>query len=281
MGKCFYKYRQLAASENATEIHPFTLSLIQKGELYFPSPFEFNDPFDGVINYSKTITITDIKKLMDRLSISEEQKSSLLLHYQNNFLQLPKIYASMRQNLQKKSDLRIFCFSKNPLNILMWSHYANSHTGVCIGFKTYQLDERAFGIRVQENCVNNKLLEANFPNMLIPIPVNYTSHVAGEYDFGKGNAEVLIEAFLNKAIDWQYEQEYRVVATSDTLLKNPVMIDVNEIEEIIFGLRASSLLIEQVKDIVFKSPYKRPGPKLYQCQRISGTYALKKVLLSV
>ena len=282
MEKCFYKYRQLVANEDPTKLHPFTLSLIQKGELYFSSPADFNDPFDGVIDYSETIDITAIEKLADRLRIPQLQKEEVLSRCrQADPKQLLQIYVDMISKMKQRNVLKIYCLSQNPLNILMWTHYAKAHTGICIGLKAYKLDEKAFGIKVQENCVSKKLLEPSLPHMLIPIPVIYTSKVAGKYDFGKGNADVLKESFLNKSLDWQYEQECRIVATEDTLLKNPVTIDVNEIEEIIFGLRASPLLIEQVKEIVFKSPYKQLGPKLYQCQRISETYALKKVLLSV
>lgn len=280
MEECFYKYRPLADINDSHKLYQFTLDILKKGELYFSPPSKFNDPFDGVINYAKTISITDLKKLMKRLAISENQQHSLLLNYQNNPERLFTVLPQILSNLQKNNSLRIYCFSKNPLNILMWSHYANSHTGVCIGFKTYRLDERAFGIKVQPNCVAQELLVSNFPNILIPLPVNYTSKVAGEYDFGKGNAEVLKEAFLNKAIEWQYEQEYRVVVTDDSLLKNPIKVDVNEIKEIIFGLKTSHELIEQVKDIVSTAPYRSPGPRLYQCKRIEGTYSLKKVLLS-
>lgn len=281
MGNCFYKYRQLAARENSTEIHPFTLSIIQKGEMWFSSPVNFNDPFDGMINYPDEMTMTDLEKFCKRMSGLGLDTQGVLNGYNKSPRQLSMVYSVVKQKLMQDSKLKIYCLSRNPLDSLMWAHYAASHTGICIGFKTYQLDERAFGIKVHENCVSSKLLEPDVSNILIPIPVTYTSKVPGKYDFGRGTSEALQEAFLNKAIEWQYEQECRIVTTDDTLLENPVRIDVNEIEELIFGLRASPLLVEQVKDIVSKSPYKQPGPKLYQCQRIPGTYALEKVLLSL
>ncbi len=228
MGNCFYKYRQLAARENSTEIHPFTLSIIQKGEMWFSSPVNFNDPFDGMMNYPDEMTMTDLEKFCKRMSGLGLDTQGVLNGYNKSPRQLSMVYSVVKQKLMQDSKLKIYCLSRNPLDSLMWAHYAASHTGICIGFKTYQLDERAFGIKVHENCVSSKLLEPD-----------------------------------------------------DTLLENPVRIDVNEIEELIFGLRASPLLVEQVKDIVSKSPYKQPGPKLYQCQRIPETYALEKVLLSL
>ena len=41
-------------------------------------------------------------------------------------------------SLQQPSMLKISCFSEEPDNMLLWSHYGNKHTGICIGFKVYQ-----------------------------------------------------------------------------------------------------------------------------------------------
>ncbi len=278
MEKCFYKYRQLVANEDPTKLHPFTLSLIQKGELYFPFPSTFNDPFDGVIEYSKTIDITAIKSWLTRIPTSLEEKEWILRACQQNAEKLPQMYASGVQNLQQKEFLRIYCLSTNPVNILMWAYYAAGHSGLCVGFKAHQLYEGSWGIKVHSECLSRSY-QLQFSNILFPFPVNYTSIVPSKYDFGQGNLSAITESFLNKAIEWEKEQECRIIIPDDDLLQNPVVIDVNEIEEIIFGLRASPLLIKQVKEIVSKSPYKQPGPQLYQCKRIQGTYSLEKVLL--
>lgn len=278
MGICFYKYRQLAASENPIEIHPFTLNLIQKGERYFSAPSAFNDPFDGVIEYSKTIDITAIKSWLTRISAPLEEKQWVLRACEENAEKLPQMYASVVQNLQQKDFLRIYCLSTNPVNILMWAYYAAGHSGLCIGLKAHSFYEGSWGIKVQAGCLSHSY-QLRFSNMLFPVPVNYTSIVPEKYDFGEGKVAAIKESFLNKAIEWEKEQECRIVLSDDDLIKNPVVIDVNEIEEIVFGLRTSPLLIEQVKDIISQNPYKQPGPKLYQCRRIPGTYSLEKVLL--
>ena len=112
MGKCFYKYRPLAVSENSTEIHSFTLNLIQKGELYFSAPSAFNDPFDGVVEYSKTIDITAIKSWLARVPAPLEEKQWVLRKCQENTEKLPKMYAAKR-------------FFKNLLFIYESSKYLN------------------------------------------------------------------------------------------------------------------------------------------------------------
>ena len=48
--------------------------------------------------------------------------------------------------------------------------------------------------------------------------------------------EIMINSFLKKNTDWAYEQEYRIVVSDEMLIKNPIKINLDEINEIIFGL---------------------------------------------
>lgn len=50
---------------------------------------------------------------------------------------------------------RVLCLSKNKDSILMWSHYAQNHTGVVIGFdKNYRFMKNACEIQYSENPQN-------------------------------------------------------------------------------------------------------------------------------
>lgn len=56
-------------------------------------------------------------------------------------IEFDDIQQSNHEELQKrfsksiKSNLSVTCFNNNPLNMLMWSHYAQSHTGFLVEFK--------------------------------------------------------------------------------------------------------------------------------------------------
>ncbi|MBR2392526.1 MAG: DUF2971 domain-containing protein [Elusimicrobiaceae bacterium] len=276
MKKCFYKYRPLADEADSESVHRRVKDILQEGKLYFPCPKDFNDPFDGVIEYDETVTPEDIRPLGIRIGVEPKQLQNLIDIYKRNPDKFYDIVRQQNVKFQNDNKLRILCLSDTELNPLLWAHYAAQHTGVCIGFRTYKLDDKAYGIKLKTGCIDSRLLDPYFPDMIIPFPVEYTEEVPHKYHFGIGNAEDLKKSFLCKSVEWAYEKEVRVVATDSTLIRNPVEIDVNEIEEIIFGIRASSKLIEQVKDIISQKPYVLPGPKLYQCQRISGTYRLEK-----
>lgn len=47
------------------------------------------------------------------------------------------IYRTKKNGLENLIDSYVFyCVSENPLSNLMWSHYADSHNGFCIKFKS-------------------------------------------------------------------------------------------------------------------------------------------------
>ena len=88
---------------------------------------------------------------------------------------------------------RVLCLSKNKDSILMWSHYAQNHTGIIIGFdKNYKFIKNACEIQYSENPQN---IEGRF---LKDLCAN-NDQVKNEY----------IALFLTKYIDWQYENEVR------------------------------------------------------------------------
>lgn len=82
------------------------------------------------------------------------------------------------------------CFSSKPDEFLMWSHYADSHKGIVIGFST---DFPPFS--------NNK-----------PAKVKYLSSLSALKSdiIIKGNAEEYVKTtLLRKHKRWEYENEYR------------------------------------------------------------------------
>jgi hypothetical protein len=96
------------------------------------------------------------------------------------------------------ADTTIFCVSGTHDSILMWSHYAENHTGAVIEFRA-----------VQE--VDSPLLVAN--------PVRYSQEMPRlPYDLimmdsKKARMDILDTITLSKSEIWAYEKEWRVWAT--------------------------------------------------------------------
>lgn len=83
----------------------------------------------------------------------------------------------------------LICFSKNWSNPLLWSHYANRHRGICLGFDV----PRSY---LSEITYIDKRIKAQLNNM--------DSHDIEKWD------EKMMKKWLNsKLIDWKYEAEIR------------------------------------------------------------------------
>ena len=99
----------------------------------------------------------------------------------------------------------VTCFAERPDNILMWSHYANKHTGFCVEYDFSKLES-----------VEAKL-------MLFPVIYSKKRPMLPMelFDFSDSNNVKLaerdlpipevVEAMLTKSEIWNYEEEWRIV----------------------------------------------------------------------
>lgn len=82
----------------------------------------------------------------------------------------------------------VACFSEVPDSILMWSHYAESHSGVCVEFD--HADSKSVIARA--------------------LPVRYASTYAPAKAFGDSQERQVELFLLTKSVCWSYEREWRI-----------------------------------------------------------------------
>lgn len=126
---------------------------------------------------------------------------------------------SVRNVLEK---IKISCFSEFNNSILLWSHYADSHKGICIGYK---IDQNY----LKENNIHlEKVIYINSSNNDIR---NFKSFLSS--------------TFFQKNEVWAYENEYRILGfdLSSNVIQSP------EIVSITFGLKADESDISAVQKI--------------------------------
>ena len=173
------------------------------------------------------------------------------------------------------SDIRIRCFVRNtpfpslqelypePLpieeygNMLMWSHYADSHRGYCV---KYRLPQEFF------NTANENGL------VLFLAPVSYESAIM---DVLKSNLSVQ-EGLFSKHKCWEYEHEMRLIyfdkdKTPDSYHKES-MLD-GMITDVYFGVRCEDCykrrIIEALKGRTVKYHQMEIDPKdLYRLKAV-------------
>jgi hypothetical protein len=140
-------------------------------------------------------------------------------------------------------------FGENPRSILAWSHYADSHRGVCLQFEV----ARSLAIFGQA------------------LPVNYSE----EYPTLNwvNQSEKIVEVLLTKYIGWKYEEESRIIIQESA----GQFIDFQPaaLSGIIIGCSASEETVAQLNELIHERISRGfPAPRLYRAFADDGKYRL-------
>src|SRR5207245_899172 len=137
------------------EYFKFTQDIFINNRIYLSSAGDLNDPNEGIVE-----------------------------------LQIDNMYKGYANQLEesKRLSTRIFSLTENNKSALMWSHYADGQSGICIKFNL-------------NGFVNNEDRKLS--------PVKYLNKPAKVPHQGSSN---FLDIFINKEINWEYERECRIVA---------------------------------------------------------------------
>ena len=165
------------------------LKRILDGSIRFTQPGAFNDPFEMVPELyvpegfaSDEISIEFSVAALRRdppVGVLDDDFSSDFCSDRNSRRILESLNATTG----------ILCLSKNNSSLLMWSHYADGHSGAIVKFdETHEFFSGHFGMEYSER--RPKIDIASYTDGDEPIPI----------------AELCV-----KAKEWEYEREVRVV----------------------------------------------------------------------
>ncbi len=166
-----YKFRALASCEDFCRIR----DIIKTGKFYFSDWDKMNDPMEGYFSY-----------LNDKEGQGKELADEIA---------------------GEKGKYKICSFSDSWDNILMWSHYADNHKGVCIE------------VEVSEDKVKEITYIEKIPSMEEILNKNQ--------DDKAKTAKAILSTKLNQ---WEYENEWRVFEKSE-------FKKVGKITAVYFGLK--------------------------------------------
>jgi len=218
----------------------YTEKIFTHNEIYFPTPNEFNDPFDSKIKLSYEGT----KKKWKEYLLQALERRIPDLTKEQRLAEVDRIieegrYKQIPDNISYSflDKIGVFCMSEKKDHILMWSHYSASHTGFCLEFNA---TNEFFG-RYQKI-----IYKLNYPK------VNY---------FKSTQWEKTKTSLLTKAFFWKYEQEWRIIEHR----KGPrVYIFPKELlTGVIFGC---SILQENRTKILKWCSDRKHRPNLYQAR---------------
>jgi len=266
-----------------------SLELILSDYLYYANPSQFNDPLDCKISIVDDINDEDeLKNILSKLYKSRAEKrlneAAKSLHYRGNKT-LEKI-STLSQNEVEKMIYDIYTnfsffgdegstitealanaigslilsgYNKGVLSLsedgscpLMWSHYAEDHKGLCLGYNVPEMAKK----NVRPIIYTSDSREVRTSQILKMINNDNSARRAIEESI-----------FLRKASPWAYEKEWRMI--SNVGLQNASLY----LSEITFGLRCKDTTIYSI----MKSLHDRERPiDFYQIVEVPKKFTLKK-----
>lgn len=219
-----YRYRN---------INTFSLEEFMKDELVLSSADSFNDSHDISISFDINKIFnnilkdeTSIKNYSEILAESEKVKHETVEQIKNDVyakehLQyfLHVMCTNYIKDIQK--CYLIGCFTSNPTNQVMWSHYSNNSKGFLIGYRLNEINELESNDIFLSKCgffdmqySSNKYDASNeFENNIKKIFCRISSqkNKKSYFDINFGLDDGTPIPFVNKNKAWQYEQEKRLI----------------------------------------------------------------------
>jgi hypothetical protein len=229
------------------------------------NPRYFNDPFDcSPLLSSESLppeavddfmdVVASFLKMSGQPSPSPQQwaetRSRLKVDQNYRAARMIKFSESLFKMVR---HFRIICVCGNAFNPLLWSHYADAHRGMCLEFNsTIEPFSRAAAI-------------------------NYVPQYP-QIALSKAKLDSLLEiSLLTKAKWWEYEQEFRLIATdvqpSPHLKCEQDLIELppNSLTAIICGHRCPQSSVEEARQLINRFA---PHVELYAAVRQPGNYEL-------
>ena len=283
MSKVLYKFRG---------INEFTFKIFENKEFWFSKIEDLNDPNEGVFSI---ISDEDKEKFIRKQKQSQLEGffMSWVIDKDTPFFglnkkEVKKLFKSIKakKTFDKKYDFinrfvkeksgrcysnpndffssidrkikrsGILSLTEDPLNKLMWAHYADSHKGIAIGISEYDND---FYKKVIYN--NPSEIPKFDLDMLITELKFYYTHQSNEISF---EDESFKNALNTKTCEWEYEKEWR------GFQENYGSYPINGIiSEVIFGLNCSEENKQRIKNILHE---KNINAKLKQICKKENSY---------
>lgn len=280
--KILYKYRVWKDEKDKKDSYKFHRELLTKRRIYFSSPKDFNDPFDSKIYFE--FDFSDKKKAVKKIIDFYKRESPNINSKERKKLASKKL----RELIFKKDDrvsfldsqldetiknsYGVYSLSENKGSILMWSHYSFSHKGFCVGLCPKIINEHRNNFYKRKS--NFYLIQEVEYKKEYPKLNYYDSSIDEFHNF-------LNIVLTTKFIDWQYEQEYRLVLylsaenyENNKILTNGQRRDTlpkSAFKEVILGCEMCDEHKEEIKKVLRKENFE---VDLYQAKMKDRSFGL-------
>ncbi|MBV1863378.1 MAG: DUF2971 domain-containing protein [Rhodobacteraceae bacterium] len=259
------------------------------GLVRFTQPGDLNDPFDANPTVDSFVTEKKVNDALDDLfdkqtarefdkaAISHGVDPELLPSFREAAFEYAKplilgngeMVTEMKEALPNtiinniNDKIGIFSLSETNDNILMWSHYADQHRGIAVGFNGHH------------PFYNQKPPQLDFRLTKI----SYTA----KRPIKPSNFSESYKIFSEKSPGWKYEKEWRVIgrlSNSTTILnaddifpKHLFQIPLEAIERIVFGMNTPNDTIVGIvtklyeETVVLRNSMKIPQIRVFKARK--------------
>lgn len=201
-----------------------TLKVLLNNELYFTNPFDFNDPFDCQFNLELVANSIAERSFYDKLNLNENEMELFNAYFKKGISNgLDNIF-----NKKLLDMIGVTCFSEDVDNFLMWSHYADSHKGICLKFD-WKIHEDYFqGDKV--------IYKSKLPTIKYSSDIKFRNQIK--------------RIVTTKLKYWNYENEIRSVIDIGKSRKRNPSFNPKALVGVIFGDKTSQENIDLIKRII-------------------------------
>lgn len=234
------------------------LDSVMYNKIWYSSPCNFNDVFDCDISIDKEEILKcalylwcDRKKILPESQIwkfFEKITNEKLCSLQSTFNNAKNIFG-------------VTCLSESYDSLLMWSHYANNHHGMCVEYELSKI-RKHLGV--------------------LPFPVIYSNSKTCFNSISPGNSEwyslkIIIHSITTKSPEWSYEKEWRLVRDYEACGdkwdedKKGALIEMIRPSSIILGCATKSEFENEVKTFCTNTKI-----NLYKMEKDKINYRLNK-----
>lgn len=220
-----FKYRSIAADSRN-----YTCRIVADGQIYYAAPRQFNDPFDCLFSMN-----------MDGAPLSPFglSKCGEIKAFAENWF---------REEINK--DTAILSLSKINDSILMWSHYADCHRGVCLEL-TITTSEKLHEVRYSKTR-----------------PQFYFADMRQQDRNEARFRNSIISTLTTKSTLWAYEKEWRCIDSGGPGERH---LPHGMLTGIVFGWHTSDRDKQMIREWVASGGQQ---VTFYQAEQREGAFAL-------
>ncbi|WP_345886716.1 DUF2971 domain-containing protein [Shewanella algae] len=255
------------------------LSLLNKA-LWVPKPIQLNDPFDSQLRIqANDVSKAEFIESFGRFQVWYKNKTGNDINY-DSFDDLfendkPNSILKEKANLvadywdNKAETVGILSLSSNPSNTLMWSHYGDNHSGICIGYNPEKLFPKS------PSMDRDWLREVTYKEESDITRNAYLLYAScGMWHSNDAALYLFFEILCTKSKNWKYEEEWRYLLPENG--GKIFNLNIDAISSITFGLKTS---VETKSAVSHLLKYHGKMTHFYQIVRDHSSAKLSRTIM--